>query len=420
MMTYENWIRDTDLGLFHPRRPPTVAVGQALKDYHQQNGNPASFEKLRMAFKEMLSAQAAHANGNWMNADRNRRGALTRLNNEIVQEENARAIRPPRKYKDQMARHRLLVAEAHPLESLFADRVLVFKNERWKTALADAVITGMALKEVATSIRELVTPDSISEVTKNILGGLDPHDLFQQLGTNFSNFTKAAGHILSAAVDPGKLLIHITAAAMMVNKRVVVNRERFMFRAGAANAALDCIIRLIDLDLKITGIEMAKDVTSIVAGAFQASPLAGAANAIVSILVNLRLYAMMAEEMREGNRLLGQGRYDLELFNASPVLGCYFLIMADTSLWINYSVLDIGAPHWMDTVEQMAKRAAPVREKARRLIRESRYALSGTEGFKGLQFEPTWRKNKWEFLKRFVNTRSDQLGGIDYVLNKVA
>jgi hypothetical protein len=68
----------------------------------------------------------------------------------------------------------------------------------------------------------------------------------------------------------------------------------------------------------------------------------------------------------------------------------------------------------------MAKRAGPVLEKARMYIRVSKYCLSGTEGFKGIEWETSWHNNKLAYLKGLVNTRSDQRGGIDMILKKVA
>lgn len=65
----------------------------------------------------------------------------------------------------------------------------------------------------------------------------------------------------------------------------------------------------------------------------------------------------------DGNKLLREGFYNLDLFNASPVPGCYFLTLAETSTGINYSVHDMGTQDEKDTVEQLHKRAQPVRRR---------------------------------------------------------
>ena len=137
---------------------------------------------------------------------------------------------------------------------------------------------------------------------------------------------------------------------------------------------------------------MAKNVTEIVSAAFPVVlPFSSAASTIVSTLVNMRLYAAMVKEMEEENRLLRLGYYNLDPFNTSPLLGCYFLLMADIGTLINYSVWDIGVESWMDPVAEMEERAEPVLDKAHNLIRASKYALSGTES---LGRVPTWR-DKW-------------------------
>jgi hypothetical protein len=191
-----------------------------------------------------------------------------------------------------------------------------------------------------------------------------------------------------------------------------MNRERLMFSPGQADAALNCIIRLIDRDLVVTGISLGEKVAQMVAGGFGAVPISGAVNAVVDFMVNLRLYATMAQEMEDGNMLLRSGRHNLDLFNASPLLGCYFIVMADVGVWLNYDVGDWGVEGFMDTMAEMYERALPVREKARKLIRMSKYAVSGTEY---LGWEPNWANQKGEYLMRLINTRPDQLGGADWI-----
>jgi hypothetical protein len=231
------------------------------------------------------------------------------------------------------------------------------------------------------------------------------------LGTNASTFATAASSILSAAISPAKLLIDIGLAAKKLKERSDIQGAHHLFRAGQADAALDAIVRLIDRELKLLAVDMGKQAASIVGSAFAMGPAASAANAIVDVLVNIRVYARMAEEMKKGNQLMDAEDYSLELFTVSPVLGCYFLILADTSVWINFSAFDIGTPGWMKTVETLRKRSQPIRDKARQFIREAKYAVSGTEFMKGLQWEATWRNDKLDYLTQHAN--------FDYLANKI-
>lgn len=74
------------------------------------------------------------------------------------------------------------------------------------------------------------------------------------------------------------------------------------------------------------------------------------------------------------------------LIQRLTLLGCHFLIMADVGGWINFSIWDIGVEGWMDTVAEMRERSEPALDKARQYIRLSKYCLSGTEGYKGIEW----------------------------------
>jgi hypothetical protein len=425
-ITLDEWLRQTELGRLHPRSREMKAIDAALKAYHDGGKRENGFVALKMAFDNWVRAQGSSGKS-WTQSDRNKSGAVSTLHQQILLVDANRSVQLMADTPEWEARKALVSAEREAMTRLFEGRRLIFKDARWKSDLVNAVHTwgtpaasaGMAVKKLVTTGVAAVGPNSVSDALRNTLGGQDPAALFQQLGVSFEGFTHAAEHIVGAAVAPAKLLIDIALASKMVSDRVRVNRERFMFRPGQADAALQCIIRLIDVDLAVIGVDMAKQVSSIVASSFGAAPIASAANAIVSTMVNLKLYAMMADEMRKGDEQLRLGNYSLDLFDVSPLLGCYFIVMADTSVWVNFSVHDMGTPEWKTTVESMVKRAQPVREKARSYIRAARFALSGTEGFNGIEWEPSWRNNKLEFLARFVSTRSDRQGATDYVIGEV-
>jgi hypothetical protein len=422
-ITYEDWMRDTALGMMHPRSSELQAIDKALKEYHDKSKTEDAFIKLKAAFDNWVRAQE-RAKKIWTRSDRNKSGKVTELHDQIVLVEAGRSVKQMGNTEDWEARKEVAKAEREAVNRLFDSRTLIFKDDV-KTEIASAVNTWavpMASLKSATGqmfSTQPASPQSVKDAATNILGGNDPSPLFHQLGVSFTSFLQASEHIIGAAIAPAKLLANIVSAAGLVNSRLMVNRERYMFRPGQADAALNAIIRLIDRDLVVTGISMAKNISHIVAGAFLAGPVSSAANAVVSMMVNLKLYTMMVKEMEEGNRMLRARLYSLELFNASPLLGCYFLIMADTDVWINFSIWDIGTPLWQETVGQMAKRAGPVLTKARQYVMESKYCLSGTQGFKGIQWEPSWRNNKVAFVKTLLNTRSDQRGAVDMLLKKV-
>jgi hypothetical protein len=112
-------------------------------------------------------------------------------------------------------------------------------------------------------------------------------------------------------------------------------------------------------------------------------PILGAAEQLALVVQKIYLFARDWNEMKAANALLLEGRYDLTLFKTCPLVGCYLLANSDTFAVINMAVADYGKTGWKFEVEVMVKRAQPVFDKAREVIRESRYEFAGLQGMKG-------------------------------------
>jgi hypothetical protein len=401
-ITIEEWLRLTDLGALSRRTDEMRAIDDALRAYHLAKGADGAFVRLKNAFDNWVRFQQRQGK-TWTQSDRNKKGAITRLHDQIVTVEAGRSVAAMKDTKDWEARQEILKAERDALSRLFLDRQIVFKTASKKIRQAGAVgMPGLkaarAVHNLAEHGAKLVQPSDVAGACKQILGETPPDVLFHMLGTSFHEFCSSASTILGAAVSPAKLLVDIVKFGMAASTRYSGASARYMFRDGAADASLNAVLQMIDDELIMIALDAAKQTGSIVGSAFGAGPIASAASAVVDVMVNIKQYRRMAREVEAANAALARKDWSVELFNSSPVLGCYFLLMADTSVWINFSVHDIGSPGWMDTVEAMRKRAEPVREKARELIRASKIALSGTEGYNGLEWEPSWRNNKLSYL----------------------
>jgi hypothetical protein len=402
-ITIEEWLRLTDLGALSRRTEEMRAIDDALRAYHLVKGSDGAFIRLKSAFDNWIRFQQRQGKI-WTQSDRNRNGAITRLHDQITLVEAGRGVAGMNNLDESRARTLIIRAEREALQTLFKDRAMVFKHTTdTKQALGAMASPALRYGNAAHKIvggagMAPVRPKDVADACTKILGKTPPDELFHALGASFSGFCSAAATILGAAVSPAKLLADNVKFGLAANVRCSGASARYMFRAGAPDAALNAVLQMIDDELKRIAYDAAKQTASIVGGAFGAGPIVSMAASLVDLMVNLTLYNAMLDEMKAANQMLTQKTLGLELFNASPVLGCYFLLMADTSVWINFSAYDIGAPGWMDTVEAMRKRAEPVRDKARELIRGSKIALSGTEFFKGLEWETTWRNNKLSFL----------------------
>lgn len=152
---------------------------------------------------------------------------------------------------------------------------------------------------------------------------------------------------------------------------------------GAVKAMQELVEREIARELLVGGRQIAAGSASIAVtaanfGADYASPVIGAANALLSFTHNVFLHARDNREMKRANLLLADtGRLTVEVFNASPILGCFLVGQVPTSDLLNMISSQIGAsPDWMTQVEKVAKdHIHPLQYRAAKLIQSSRFYL---------------------------------------------
>ena len=418
-ISYEDWMRETAVA-WTRRTSTTQELDEKLRAYHNLGKTPAAYLALRQAFEKWVVAHPI-----WWQSDRNKKSA--RYPSGIIQELHDQIqLIGSYHYLGQMESgnwegiQALRKAEKEAVRTLFQGRRLSYKNQLWKENVA-AAVNQIALPSasIRSSIQQAKVDESgIRGGVHQILGGQDPGELFQSLGVGFDAFVHVMKNILNLALTPATLLKNIIMLGVQVSKRMMVKERRFTFAPGAADAALGGIISLIDRDLAATGADTGAEILKIVSGVCTGGLVAatGVVTTLVDLTVNMGCHEAMRKEMVGGNKLLGNivatPHFNLELFDTSPLLGCYFIVMADMAVWMNYDAAYWGIDGFMDEQAKMFERAEPVREKARSFIRTSKIALSGTEY---LGWEPTWKNNKMECLARAFGTRPDKLSGVDWV-----
>lgn len=405
-ITYDEWKRGTDAGLLTRRSSEMEAIDKALKEYHDQGKNESALVRLRQAFETWTRAQQL-AGKIWTQSDRNKTGLVSKLHEQLTLAEAGRSVKNMGNTADWEARMALVEAERDALVNMFKGRQLIFKTP-YRTGLAHVVqqyTSGLQLTRGASNLVKGSTGQVTSQAVAgafNKIGGAVPEHLASFLGLSADALCSAFATVINFGIAPVKLLNDMINLGMGIKARVDASRGRFAFAQGKADAALDAVIRQINQELLIVTKEMTQHTASIVASAFAAGPIFSAANSVVDLIVNNALYVQMTREMKAGNEMLSSGRLGLNLFQASPVLGCYFLVLAETNVWVNFSPHDIGTDGWTRQIDAMVRRADPVRDKARELIRNSKYGVSGLEGFNGLEWEASWRNNKLAYIKKWM------------------
>jgi hypothetical protein len=397
----EEWKRGTDAGMLKVRSSEFEAIDAALRDYHAHGKTEASFVRLRQTFDNWIRAQQ-RAGKNWNQSERNKNGLVSKLHEQIVLVDAGRSVKQMGQ-DDWEARMALVVAEREALQALFSGRHLGFKSA-FKTKVRQALSNVKPVGELLKAGREIAkgadgvsaqdVADSFSKL-HNV-----PQKMASAFGVSADALCSGCANVLNHAVAPAKLLNDLRKLASEGADRVTASRSRYAFNPGNADAALSGVIQLIDQELLLIGKDMVQHTAATAAQFLGGGPIVSMANAVVDLIVNHARYVQMIDEMERGNMDLLRRSVGLEVFESSPVLGCYFLLMADTSMWVNFSAHDIGTDGWMRQVESMAHRAEPVRARAREFIRQSKYALSGTEGFNGLEWVTAWESSKKVYIAR--------------------
>ena len=220
---------------------------------------------------------------------------------------------------------------------------------------------------------------AVQNAIGQILGNVSSDELFRPLGFCSDYFAAVAGMIIGTAADPATFLREITEranhGAPRVDARVPIVLLNGRAQPWETIAKVNSIIQLIDRELLAPDIDRTPCVNTIVSDAFKGSKESPGVYAFVSCMVNLKLHARMANAIKAGNNAWQLNGPSLELFNPSPVLGCYFLILAEPSLWFNIHS-NYGSQDWKETVRELYLWAPTVRKKARELIKASKYGLS--------------------------------------------
>ncbi len=165
------------------------------------------------------------------------------------------------------------------------------------------------------------------------------------------------------------------------------------FLRGDPLAAAEAVQTIIQRDLTEHSIDLGRQTTATgikIAGLFAdlgtaTTAAAGLANSVAAL--GLKLYRLGRDitDMRAGNKHLATpDNLNLTVFEDCPILGCYLLTCADTSLVANFFVADIGLPGWMDRVELLKKtKMDPLLKIATKDINKSPLQLEGLRGDKG-------------------------------------
>lgn len=430
ILSYSEWMKKT-YSLVHPRSTFLKSVDEALKKYDTAR-NPTNREALKTAFDRWRFEQSRQGK-DWRKSVRNEKGAVTTLYralNDLDRRQLTAEELEAMKYISRM-QTTALARQFSQAELRFKASTLVgvaqgvgSNWQKFKTG-AQGVAGGASTaksavkagQEIGKGISTLQSGGRAAAVTaakagmadktgtiktqvvqlcRTLCPDLDPDAVFRAVGLPaVEQFAIEMTPFIGAISSGGKAVVGWIGVANSHWQRSKVADARYAIAAGDPEAAFDAVLVLLDREITSQTVRASVKTgafTGKLLGAFAdagavTGPVIGLLEILAQIFQTIVEYVSDYRECRAGTKMLQMGALNLDLFETSPILGCYFIVVQDHSTIINFAVGDYGTPNWMFDVERLVKKVQIVLDKARHLIHNSRLEVAGMERMKGVVVE---------------------------------
>lgn len=406
-VTYERWMKET-AAFGRPRSKELKALDAALEAYRDAELNgTGSVLKERQSLKQALDAWKAAKGPNWRQSVRNKFKTVELLDAELSHVIVGKGGLNSRgklmiDAKELATARELARLIKNNTRMLFQGQRLTVKNT---AALADLNEVRGTISEFRSKVSDVrnavgaakpatgaVGQSQVQGLLVSLFGDAPLSEIQQALGPLATEFVSSVTPFVGAISSGGKAIMNWSRAAVTLYKRHdMMNSAGASFAPGDPAAAFEAILCIMDREMHAYA--TTASIHTISAGAKAAftaadfgalsGTLLGAAETLALTVQKIYLFARDWKETRDFNALLDQGIYDLNLFRTSPIVGCYLIANSDTAAIINMAVADYGKPGWKFEVEAMVRKAQPVFDRAREVIKASRFEFAGLRGMKG-------------------------------------
>ena len=383
--SHQQWMSDTNLGFGKPRSAPLKALDNAIQQYERAKSQEALFQ-VKNAFEDWKRSKGA----NWKASDRNRRGAVTRLDQELGRVADYRTY--------QLTNNRFTMEELQALAyiarerkkviaNVFAGKEVTFRNSprKIRQTVQDELQKVKARSEEARAYlqqRGVAGPpthaqvanqqhrhDLLQQKIEDMVKGIFEVDSLERLGALTAFIMDIVGKCgVSVAPwvghlkDGYDLFTGWAKAAAALHSRYDISRRQYVIDTGAPQAAFaglkTCLTDEAKNESAAAGIATTsfalKTGLAFVDGGAISGPVVGAANALAGLSLQLYWLATEWKATQAINEALRQDNLDINLFKTYPLMGCYLLTSATFSDLI--PIENFGTPGWMDYVENLKKR----------------------------------------------------------------
>jgi hypothetical protein len=244
-------------------------------------------------------------------------------------------------------------------------------------------------------VRKEAMPE-VPDFVKKLCGDLprpEIDQIFSFLGLgSMDTFVANVAPFFGSISSGKKAILGWCKVAVDAWKEYDSEKRRFAFAPGDPESAFDAVLKLLH-DAKIAHAKAAGVATGafalklglafVDAGAVS-GPVVGAAETLAELCQTIYDLVQDWKELKAANNALRVGPIDFRLFEISPVLGCYFLVMQDHSTIINYAVADWGSAGFVLDVQRLVKAVEPVLQRAREFIFASPFEIVDFRNAKGV------------------------------------
>ena len=414
MPTYENWIRSTHSKL-HKRSEWLKALDATIKERKPKEDVKKALDRWRFEHSKQGK--------DWRKSVRNKKGAVTELY-RAVNDLDKRALSEEEREAMRYIRRAQMLA----LAKQFDGKKLTFKKTtlvgfaqgagskfaQFKTAsmtVAQGAKTGHGIGKNVGNIMDgakllnqggrLAAQNAaggdlsgkITKLCKTLCPNMDADKVFQHLNLgNVSQFANNVAPFVGAISSGGKAVKGWIGVAQTAYKKHSVGTKRYAFAAGDPEAAFDAVLVLLKRDMasqagrasSATVVFTGKLLGSFLDAGAVSGPVMGILETLADILQTVVEYVRDYKEVERANALLAVGYLNLELFEESPIIGCYFLLVQDHSTIINFAVADYGTPNWVFDAERLVAAINPVLDQARKYVHASRFEIAEFQKHKGI------------------------------------
>ncbi|CAM3704327.1 hypothetical protein [Parendozoicomonas haliclonae] len=225
----------------------------------------------------------------------------------------------------------------------------------------------------------------------------DLQDILAELGQEFMlDFVSSALPVVQQVKSGALAAKEWGKSAQEFYRSCKTTKHKNALIPGDARAACDAIRRLLresSADHAAVATIRTTQLGTSTAGLFAdlggvTGPAVSAASALAKLCHKLVVFGAKYKEMKRVNEILRTGnghQLNSDLFNVSPLLGCYFIVNNDHMIVLNVIADNLMEDDWMNNAEKNKREHLdPLIKDAQRFIDKSRYVLTPLRATKGM------------------------------------